>query len=311
MNKKIDQWWWEEAEHPSTATDNIVRTMSIRDEPIEEPTPGPLPVPLPGPGESLLLFENLGTIGMSPIITEQNIDQTIVDSFSSLQRFKTADEWIILMKHAHICRIIYPWINKSETLLFSSSNSTTMNEDYVATRFNQLHFNLLRAYARAYENDFNSAKILLDQIANKWITEADEYRQPYFLRHLYTTSLCTKDWDNAMLYLDQLWLLIKFMDPNKRHAYGAWDEWTCCLIVTWIFMKYWKEFDQTVRKNYLLQSQPFRSQHKTTILKYLDINFLSEIIDQSYYNKARELNPNLPIIEYKEKSQCLATTINA
>ena len=251
---------------------------------------------------SITTWGDAGWIGVSYLASDKDLDAIIRNTFQALHSFKRADEWISLMRQAHISRNVLTCIQESEKLLYSSQTSMNLNPGFYASDLNQLYFHMFRAYARAEEGNFDDAQLIWTEIVHSWMDHADEYRQPFILFHLYVTSLCTKDWKNSMSYLDQLWALIKFMDANKRHAFGIWDEWVACLLVTWFFIKHCPTFSVAFRKECATQSDLFKFQKKSLILEHLDPAFITSLVDLSYYNKAREMFPHLPQVQYKEKS---------
>lgn len=243
---------------------------------------------------------DVGTVGISTIIPEDEMEVMLTTTFKKLQTIKIADEWFYVTRRCEILNI-HEYVIASENLIYGSKTNTKMKNGYIAQSLAEIYFHMLRAYSRAQEDDFMTAQTLWVDIHENWLHHSNDYRKPFILLSLYLTSLCVNEWKQCMRYLKQFWSLIKFMDGTKRHAFGIWDEWTICLIVSWFFMKYSPDFRKVFCEGYLTQADPFCFQKKSIILQNLKHSFIAEIIPKAYYNKARELNPELPEIEYKEK----------
>jgi hypothetical protein len=283
MPNDIENWWEKQDEED----EEKVEAFAV-------PTPDPSRI-------SITMWGDTGTIGSVYQIDEKMIDQTIIATFQALEKFKNADEWISLMRHANNTRNITRCIKSSEQLMYTSETSMKLINGYYATPINQLYFHIQRAYALADTGNFVSAYTIWNEIAESWLDCADEYRQPYILSQLYFVNLCSNRWTAALTHLDQLWSIIKFMDSNKRHAFGIWDEWTVCLLVSWIFAKHSTSFYEAFCQDFLGQGRLFEFQKKILIMEHLNPDFLASVIEEPYYNRARESNPELPEIHYKEK----------
>ncbi len=255
------------------------------------------------PGESLsktTAWGDVGTIGLNTAISENEMEDVLAETFKKLRSTKMADEWFYVIRRCdHLDA--HEYVIASENLIYNSKTSTKIRDGYIALPMAELYFHVLRAYARAREGDFQSAQVLWLDIHENWLHHANDYRKPFVLTSLYLTGLCVREWKQSMRYLKQMWSLTKFMDGTKRHAFGIWDEWTTCLLVSWFFMQHSKDFTETFCANYITQAHPFNFQRKSIILKNLNNSFIADVIPEAYYNKARELNPKLPEIEYKEK----------
>lgn len=239
---------------------------------------------------------DVGTIGLNPSIPESDMPNILARTFEKLQISGIADEWFYIIRRCDSFNTD-DCVVESENLIYGSKTSTKIKNGYTALPLAELYFHVLRAYTRANEGDFVSAQTLWKDIHENWLHHASEYRKPFVLSSLYLTSLCINDWEQSMRYIKQLWSITKFMDGVKRHSMGVWDEWTVCLMVSWFFMKYSRDF-QTV---YYDQTYPFVFQKKSIILQNLKDSFIADVIPKVYYDMARELNPQLPEIQYKEK----------
>lgn len=283
----LEDWWKEES----------LETFG-------DPGPGPGdPDPSDPPEQSFVdpsAWGDVGSIGFTSIIPEDEMEDVLAATFKKLQTIKIADEWFYVTRRC-TCMDIHEYVTASEDLIYESKTSTKMKNGYIALPISEIYFHMLRAYARAREGKFVDAQILWTDIHENWLRHSSDYRKPFILLSLYLTSLCTDDWKQCMKYLKQFWSLVKFMDGTKRHAFGIWDEWTTCLIVSWFFMKHSADFRKVFCEDYLTQSSPFVFQKKSIILQNLNNSFIADVIPEAYYNKARELNSGLPEIEYKEK----------
>ena len=245
---------------------------------------------------------DVGTIGLNRAISKDEMENALAETFKKLPTTKMADEWFYVIRRCDDLDV-HEYVIASEDLIYKSKTSTKIGNSYAALPLSELYFHILRTYARAREGDFVSAHTLWVDIHENWLHHANDYRKPFILSSLYLAELCVNEWKQCMRYLKQLWSLTKFMDGIKRHAFGIWDEWTTCLLVSWFFMKYSSDFRKVFCADYIAQAHPFIFQRKSIILKNLSNSFIADVIPEAYYNKARELNPELPEIEYKEEKR--------
>lgn len=287
--------WWEDDISPENLADLPDVETFFHERPV-----GPGPDPILRSLSKTTAWGDIGTIGLNTTIPEQELKNVLSSTFQKLQNIKTADEWFYVIRRCKNLDI-HKYVTASEILIYGSKTNTKISNGYTASPLSELYFHVLRAYARADELDFIAAQKLWTDIHENWLHRVNDYRKPYILSSLYLTSLCVNEWEQSMRYLKQLWSLIKFMDGIKRYAFGIWDEWTTCLLVSWFFMQHSPDFRKVFCADYIAQSDPFSFQRKSIILKNLNNSFISDVISEAYYNKARELNPELPEIEYKEK----------
>jgi len=296
MSDEVSNEWWEEE------GEDWWDALGIRPTPGGTPQPVPSPTPSPDPvirsDFSITTWGDSGSMGLTYKPSEARGFDVV---FEATKQFHQADELVCLLRYHAPTQNISSWVQNSELLLYGSVDNLKLSDLYSLTPVNELYFNMLRAYERAKENNFEQAEILWNEIGESQLDAADDYRQPYILFHLYVTNMCISDWSKAIDYLERLWALIKFMDPNKRHATGAWDEWVACTLVNWIFLKACPEYHDEFCKDFVGQTRLFQFQKKIIILEHINDSFLSALIDESYYNRARELNPELPELKYKEK----------
>ncbi len=286
----LEDWW-----DNNLPGFGVLRHGPVMPDPVE---PGPDPVIRSF--SKTTAWGDIGSIGITEAIPDDQIENLLAITFKKLQTLKIADEWFHVIRRCDGVDV-HEYVIASEDLIYESKTSTKTKNGYVALPLSELYFHILRAYARAYEGRFVDAQILWTDIHENWLHHANDYRKPFILSLLYLTSLCTNDWQQGMKYLRQFWSIVKFMDGTKRHAFGIWDDWTTCLIVSWFFMKHSIAFRKVFCADYIAQANPFVFQRKSIILENLNDSFIAAVIPETYYNKARELNPELPQIEYKEK----------
>lgn len=243
---------------------------------------------------------DVGTVGLNTTFPESEMDNILKETFTKFKSSKNTDEWFYIIRRCDTINT-NAYVTASEDILYGSKTNTKIKDEYAALPLSEIYFHILRAHTRADENDFEAAQTLWTDIHDNWIHHVNDYRKPFILSALFVSSICTNEWKQSSRYLKKMWTLIKFMDENKRQAFGIWDEWTTCLIVSWFFMKHSMKFRTIFCKDYISQSSPFSFQKKSIILKNLKDSFISDIIPEAYYCKARELNQELPEIQYKEK----------
>lgn len=283
--------WWENDLPDFHAFDRVVPVDNV--DPVN-------PIEPVGPSFSkTTAWGDVGTIGIDTVIPENELENVLASTFSKLKTLKISDEWFYVIRRCDHMNVT-KYVQASEELLYGSKENMKMINGYIAQPLSELYFHMLRAYTRAEEGDFVTARKMWQGIHENWIQHANDYRKPFILTALYLTSLSTNEWEQAMHYLRKMWSIIKFMDGVKRYAFGIWDEWITCIILSWFFAKH-TDYLYVFCKDYIEQSNPFVFQRKSIILENMKDSFITEVIPKAYYEKARQLNPGLPEIEYKEK----------
>lgn len=243
---------------------------------------------------------DVGTVGGTTLIPESEMEDALDYAYLNLQKTQQADEWFHVIRRCSEHYVVREFLIASEEILYDSPTSTKI-KNHTALPENEIYFHILRAFARAEEDGFKSAQILWDDIHANWLSCLNDYRKPHVLVLLYLTSICSGNIEQSSRYLQQLWSIIKFMDGTKRHAFGIWDEWTTCLLVTWIFMKYSSDFCRSFCSTQPGCSYPFTFQKKSIILQNLDVSLIADAIEYPYYVLARECYTSLPKVQYKGK----------
>lgn len=245
---------------------------------------------------------DVGNLGFSPSINKDNMHSEIERVIKDLDNIpleeKNVDECLNVIRYCYNADFdnIGHYVELCVSKLYSSSRSDELKKPYRATPMNETYFHLIRSEICASLNKWDDCGYLCDLIYKKWVHHVPGYRRPYILNNLYINALCTNQWDQSIKYLKHNWTLIKGVDAHKRHSFGLWDEWVCSLVITWFFMKNIKEFEEFFLRSFHTSIDPFNFQKKSLILKNLNSNIISDLIPKFYYEKARELNPQLPDI---------------
>ena len=149
----------------------------------------------------------------------------------------------------------------------------------------------MRANRRIENGDFISAESIL-QILYDNLDEIPE-RQTNTLFYCFVHYLCTNQWDKSVQVIKRMWSIIKLMNDANRYNWGAWDDWFAVHVVIWFFSKH--------INNYVLFIGSNMNMHIGSIIggrKYLLVpktkESIIDLISLAYYNKAKELNPELP-----------------
>ena len=249
---------------------------------------------------NIIAGDLVGSMGIPLDIKPEDIDSTLNTCISKLEDLTNADDLaeLMVMCSSHNFEAYRDAFYKIERHVFGDDPSSIFLEEGMVSKDSsiQLSFHMLRAYMRAEEGNFDNADRIWNELYPDWL-DADEKKRTHFLLHLYMTNLCMNRWDDAFGFMKILWSTVKGMNASERHDYAAWDNWVCCLVVTWFFASHDGAFLQALRKEIGIYTIYYANQKKMILLKYLDPKFILELVSPQYYAKARSWGTNLPSID--------------
>lgn len=191
-------------------------------------------------------------------------------------------------------RTIYlEYCNKIEDILYITNDSCYLKPNFEAAKSLQLSFNIHRAHLKFETNQLEEAKKILTVLANEWM-EIDKTTQTNILYENFVYFLCSNDWEKAYNNLKRMGQIIKLMNSQDRHNWGAWDDWTLVLIITWYFAFNIPDFYKFITNKINSHADCFISNKKVILIKTLSSKQIAMLLPDKYYEKAIELNKTLP-----------------
>ncbi len=191
------------------------------------------------------------------------------------------------------------YLRKSEEQLYGSRTSTELKAEYKALKTHQLFFNVLRGYLRAEEENFDAANVIFTDLYEHWAAD-DKNRQMTILLHCFISFLFSNKWDQATDCFQRAWSALKIMDGGQRHNLGAWDDWTCMLILLWYFNSHVPQFARHFCEKLSVHIVPPELQHKSFLLKGFTPELIAELVSKPYYRLATKTNQLPPLEEVHE-----------
>ena len=254
---------------------------------------------------NIITGDLIGSLGSIPAVKPDKIKQTlstIAAYVSTLSGDCKVDELlqtiIACSDHSHLAYENYQktFINVEKVLFTNPQTSIIFNNGISSNDLsNQLSFHMLRAYMRASEGNFSEADMIWDSLFPDWL-EIDN-KKSHLLLHVYLINLCMYRWGKSFDIMRMLWASTKSMAAPARHNTATWDNWTCCLLVTWFFALHIPEFCRFFKKKTGIFNVYYLNQKKQFIWKYLNHRFVMDLVSPSYYTKAREFHSSLPLID--------------
>ncbi|KKM61275.1 hypothetical protein LCGC14_1533370 [marine sediment metagenome] len=250
----------------------------------------------------VMLGLNIGNsrkpIELSPEIMESTL-KIYLDKLgeSSIIADDIIEILLLCKNHRHNIKEFYDnAVSKIEDYIFESSNSISPKSHISINKPSiYLSFHILRAYLKAENGDFDGAKSIWNGLDQDWMLRVP-HKQSHLLLHLFMSHLCTDEWDKASEYFGLLWGTTKSMTMSDRHSTSTLDDWTCAILILWFFILNCSAFCSYFRKHNKIRSSTYLSQKKLKIICNLDKKFILDLVTPAYYNKFRELHPELPEI---------------
>jgi len=183
------------------------------------------------------------------------------------------------------------YFDQGEQFLYNTIKDVSLKNGISLGQTTQLFLNLIRVHRRIEDGDFVNAESILQILYNN-LDEIPE-KQTNTLFYCFINYLCTNQWDKSVQVIKRMWSIIKLMDNANRYNWGAWDDWFAVHIVLWFFVNHINKYALFLCDNMNMHIGSIIGGRKFLLVPK-DKESIIDLISLSYYNKAKELNPELP-----------------